>query len=321
MRLEEIGFYTLSDARAKGVSWTSDLIRCELILTDACNFRCPYCRGVAEPFQGSLSLDEAKDVVRLWAGGNIRNVRFSGGEPTVWPWLEDLVRYTASVPSIERIAVSTNGSASIAAYQRLLDAGVNDFSISLDACCSATADRMSGSTGKFDAIRESIKYLSERTYVSVGVVLNGDNDAELKGIVEFAVGLGVSDVRIITAAQSNHGVDFDVDPRRRPILRYRLDNVKKGKPMRGIGDGDCGKCHLVKDDMVILKGHHFPCVIYMREQGNPIGSIRGKSLAEIRSERKAWFDATDTRLDAICSKNCLDVCVEHNNRVRELADE
>ena len=320
MKLEDIGFYTLSDARAKNVSWTSDLMRCELILTDACNFKCPYCRGVAKQYSGSLTLDEAKSIVNLWARGNLHNVRFSGGEPTVWPWLEDLVRYTKSMPSIGRIAVSTNGSASLETYQRLLDAGVNDFSISLDACCSETADKMSGSPGRFGAVRDSIEYLSARTYVSVGVVLNGENDGELEGIVTFAKDLGVSDIRVITAAQSDHKVDFALDEKY-PILRYRASNIKAGKPMRGIKETDCEKCHLVKDDMVILKGSHFPCVIYMREQGKPIGSTWGKSLNEIREERKAWFEKTDTRLDPICSKNCLDVCVEHNNRVREFQGE
>jgi len=46
MDLKEIGFYTLSDDRAKQASETSPLQRCELILTARCNFRCPYCRHV-----------------------------------------------------------------------------------------------------------------------------------------------------------------------------------------------------------------------------------------------------------------------------------
>jgi hypothetical protein len=44
MKLEDIGFYTLSDNRALNVSAWSPMIRCELVLTDRCNFRCPYCR-------------------------------------------------------------------------------------------------------------------------------------------------------------------------------------------------------------------------------------------------------------------------------------
>ena len=45
MKLEEIGFYTLDDERAKHASETSPLWRCELLLTNKCNFHCPYCRA------------------------------------------------------------------------------------------------------------------------------------------------------------------------------------------------------------------------------------------------------------------------------------
>jgi uncharacterized protein YutD len=45
MKLEEIGFYSLSDQRAKEASCTSQMKRCEMIITEECNFKCPYCRG------------------------------------------------------------------------------------------------------------------------------------------------------------------------------------------------------------------------------------------------------------------------------------
>jgi molybdenum cofactor biosynthesis enzyme MoaA len=83
MALEDIGFYTLSDARAKSVSWDSDLQRCELILTNRCNFNCAYCRGIAKDLQGDLTLEQAKEVVDIWASGNLHSIRFSGGEPTI----------------------------------------------------------------------------------------------------------------------------------------------------------------------------------------------------------------------------------------------
>jgi hypothetical protein len=46
MKLEDIGFYTLSDNRALNVSAWSPMMRCELVLTGRCNFRHPYCRSL-----------------------------------------------------------------------------------------------------------------------------------------------------------------------------------------------------------------------------------------------------------------------------------
>lgn len=42
MDLKEIGFYTLLDERVLNTSETSQMKRCEMIITEYCNFRCPY---------------------------------------------------------------------------------------------------------------------------------------------------------------------------------------------------------------------------------------------------------------------------------------
>lgn len=316
MSLEDIGFYTLSDNRAKNASFKSDLQRCELILTDRCNFRCAYCRGIKKDLQGDLTIDEAKRVVDLWTDANLHNIRFSGGEPTVWNGLLELVKYTKNKRCIERIALSTNGSASLEMYRELHSVGVNDFSISLDACCAMTADAMAGTNSKFEHICEVIRELSKLTYVTVGVVIDNRNEQELASIIAYATGLGVKDIRIIPSAQYNRRLNIDVKTAYK-ILNYRLNNLRSGRHVRGLQVKDCGKCHLVKDDMAILHGNHFPCIIYMREQGEAIGSINGKNIQQIRNERRIWFESNNTHEDKICKRNCLDVCIDYNNKVEE----
>lgn len=318
MKLENIGFYTLSDKRAATTSWESDLQRCELILTDRCNFRCAYCRGIKKTFQGDMTFEKAIKIVDLWDSANLHNVRFSGGEPTIWEGLIDLVKHTKNKKNIQHIALSTNGSASLDLYLKLFDSGVNDFSISLDACCAMTADTMAGVDSHFYHICETIRVLSKLTYVTVGVVLDNRNVGEVEKIITYATNLGVSDIRIIPSAQDNRFLNLNIFTDYN-ILNYRLNNIKNNRHVRGIKIGDCTYCHLVKDDMVILNNYHFPCVIYMREQGEPVGSIDNKTIREIRMERKKWFEKTNTSEDVICKNNCLDVCIEYNNRVEVLA--
>lgn len=315
MKLEEIGFYTLSDHRAKTATFSSDLQRCELILTDRCNFKCVYCRGIKKELQGDLTLDEAKHVIDLWADGGLRNIRFSGGEPTMWPYLAELIAYTEEKPSIQRIALSTNGSAQLSSYKLLYSYGVNDFSISLDACCAMTADRMAGTDARFEHICEVIRELSKITYCTVGVVVDNRNEKELASIINYATGLGVSDIRIIPSAQYNRRLNIDAKTEYK-ILQYRLENLRNGRHVRGIQEHDCTKCHLVKDDMAILHGKHFPCIIYMREQGDPCGSIEGKTIQEIREERRKWFERVNVHNDPICRRYCLDVCIDYNNKFK-----
>jgi molybdenum cofactor biosynthesis enzyme MoaA len=311
MKLEDVGFYTLSDKRAQNISLTSDLQRCELILTNRCNFNCPYCRGIVKNMQGDLTLDRAKHIVDIWTNNNLHNIRFSGGEPTLWKDLLELVQYTKSKPSIQHIALSTNGNSDTKLYDELLQAGVNDFSISLDACCASTAAMMSGGSARFDKIIYNIKHLAELTYVTVGIVVDEKTQSDLTKVIEFANSLGVADIRFIPSAQWNNRIAIDVPESIRennPILNFRLRNIEKGRHIRGLTEHDSCQCWMVLDDMAILNNFHFPCIIYMREQGDPIGTVDEKSIEEIRTERRAWMMKTNCHDDAICKKNCLDVC-------------
>lgn len=312
MRLEDIGFYTLKDSRARDASADSPLWRCELILTDRCNFNCPYCRTIQRGCRGDIPYTMARRVIDLWAGEGLVNVRLSGGEPTLWRPLEKLIRYIKG-RGVERIALSTNGSAPARYYRKLVEAGANDFSVSLDACCSSTGARMAG-VNNWQLVVDNIKVLSDLTYVTVGVVINGDNVEEATKTVELAHNLGVADIRVITAAQYNG--ELGVKTRlteRHPILKYRLTNPRG---VRGLEDCDTNKCFLVQDDMVVAGGKHFPCIIYFREGGRPIGEVG----PDMRQERIAWFGKHNTKQDDICCTNCLDVCAAYNNKAASYRD-
>lgn len=311
MALEDIGFYTLSDKRCKNASATSPLMRCELILTDKCNFKCPYCRKL--PSSWHTNLDSAKETVGLWASQGLKNIRFSGGEPTVHPNLVEIVEFTKKL-GIERIAVSTNGSANLELYKKIIKAGVNDLSISLDACCSAYGDKMAGVSGAWSKVVDNIRELSKLVYVTLGIVVTEDTISQLPDTLKFANSLKPSDIRIISSAQFNELLTIASNlPKeyinKYPILKYRINNIKKGRNVRGLTEVDSRRCGLCLDDMAVAGGYHFPCIIYMREGGKPIGKVG----ANMRQERDKWAKEHDTYLDPICRKNCLDVCIDYNN--------
>jgi molybdenum cofactor biosynthesis enzyme MoaA len=336
MSLENIGFYTLSDYRASQINIGSPLWRCELILTDRCNFTCPYCRGIEDEHKGDLSWEHASFVIKMWGANGLKNVRFSGGEPTMWHVkdvdgnkknLINLVALAKEV-GIDRIAVSTNGSVNKRFYQNLIDAGVNDFSISLDSCCSETGDKMAGNKpGAWKRVVENIRFISKLSYVTVGVVFTPDNANEFKELVEFADELGVADIRILSSAQWNqafYDMKFsDELLNRHPILKYRMNHFSGSRHVRGITEKDSHTCGLMLDDMAILDGNHYPCIIYMREQGLPVGKIDYsltpiEAITKIRKERLIWVENNDTHKNIICKKNCLDVCVDMNNKINSL---
>lgn len=313
MKLEEIGFYTLSDERALKSTERTRLERCELLLTRRCNFACPYCRHVGPP---DASFDEAAAVVEYWLDENCRNMRFSGGEPTFWKHLRELV-ILARAGGAERVAISTNGGASIEKYAALITAGANDFSVSLDACCASIAGEMTGRDDVVEHVKNSIRFLAPRVYTTIGTVVTPTNIDAVLEVVDFARKVGVADVRIIPSAQWNGkiipaGMTWEVLSRF-PILKYRWSNFQRGRPFRGIGFADSGVCRLALDDMAVSDGWHYPCIIYLREGGAPIGKIG----PETRHDRGMWVLRHDSSRDEICRRNCLDVCVDFNNRAAE----
>ena len=313
MKLEDIGFYTLSDERAKHSSITSPLWRCEMILTDMCNFKCPYCRGLSKEIAGTMCFEKAMNVLKIWCDEGLRNVRFSGGEPTLYKGLEELVTYCKK-RGVTHIAISTNGSANFEKYEKLAALGVNDFSISLDACCASVGDKMSGGIcGSWNRVVDSIRKVSKLTYTTVGIVVNEENIDSCVDTIKFASSLGVADVRIIPSAQFNKLLvalkDIPQDIlEKHPILKYRVNNALQGRNVRGISCDDSCKCNLALDDMAVAGDYHYPCIIYMREQGKPIGKIS----KNVRKERFEWVKRHNAHEDPICKKNCLDVCIDYN---------
>ena len=321
MKLEEIGFYTLSDSRAKNSSFHSPLWRCEMLVTSRCNFRCPYCRGMKREYSGDMDFGDAKRIIDLWAKEGLKNVRFSGGEPTVHPDLKNIIQYAKS-KNIERIAISTNGYAGLEYYEELINAGVNDMSISLDACCSSFGKLMCGGIdGAWEKVIENIKEISKRIYVTLGMVFTEETIETAVELITFGHDLGVSDIRIVSSAQSNKiidnlsGIDKEI-LNAHPILRYRVNHYLENRNVRGIRIKDNDRCPLMIDDSVIVGNYHFPCIIYLREGGNPIGRIN----PYMRDERIQWAKNHNTFKDAICRENCLDVCIDYNNKYREYHD-
>lgn len=321
MKLEDIGFYTLTDKRARECSAGSLLERCELIITQECTFKCPYCRGLRADCAQTIELSKAEQIIDWWANERLRNIRFSGGEPTCHPDLPKMVSYAVNC-GIKRIAVSTNGYSDLELYKELIGRGVNDFSISLDACCSSFGQKMTGGiAGAWEKVVENISEISKLTYTTVGMVFTEETKGTVYDSVMFAHNLGVADIRVIPSAQDDETLEQlssipDDILEQHPILKYRVHNARIKRHMRGLSDSDPMHCYLMIDDMAVCGDYHFPCIIYMREQGDPVGKVS----SDMRKERMEWIQTHDVRKDPICRKNCLDVCVDYLRKVRDTND-
>jgi len=158
-------------------------------VTDRCNFRCRYCMPVEGlpwlPKADILSYEEITEVVAQLAPLGLRRIRLTGGEPTIRPRLSTLVRMLRAIPSVEDIALSTNGVKLPELAAELAAAGLDRVNLSAD---SLRADRITAIARRdlgFDPVRAA------RAAQGAGlspiklnmVVIRGTNDDE---VVDFA---------------------------------------------------------------------------------------------------------------------------------------
>lgn len=320
--LSSIGFFSMNDERVKLASDSSPMKFCKMIILGGCNFKCPYCKPLAKELFGKkriLSLEQIKANIDWWCEGTpLESIRFSGGECTLHPDLVEVIKYCKE-KGITKIAISTNGSAPFSLYEKLVLAGVNDMSISLDGHDEDTIDKMAGVKGIYQKLVDNISNIAKICYVTLGIVLTDSNIESALQTIQFAYDLGVHDIRLTTASQSS--VRFDVYDRipqyildKFPILKYRVQRSKDtGLKVRGMKPTDSPYCGLALDDSVIAGEYHFPCAVYMREGGSPISKVS----CNMRKERKEWADTHNTLQDPICSKYCMDFYIDYNNKFRD----
>ncbi len=132
-----------------------------------------------------LSYEEIAEVVRQLAPLGLRRLRITGGEPTIRPDLDRLVRMLRAVPEIEDIALSTNGVRLPASLRRLLRAsGLDRVNMSADSLRRIGSRRSRGATCASIPIAAALAAeAAGLTPIKINmVVMRGINDDESRGL-------------------------------------------------------------------------------------------------------------------------------------------
>lgn len=194
----------------------------DIPLLEACNFACGFC--YREPWIPKLTLDEVKQ--RIDAIANERQhsgIALSGGEPTLWGDLAEVIRYAHS-RNIADVQLHSNGwKAADAAYARVLaDAGLSSAMISLH---SHHADKFAKITGTkteyFERTLSAIDNLRQSgVYVLLSHVINAINALDFPEYVSFVA------ERIPQAELFVFLVYPSVKGQRHPHLYPRLSEIR-----------------------------------------------------------------------------------------------
>lgn len=182
-----------------------------LSLNSICNFACTYCvseEDVYSPRKAhtgkSLNAKEFAILVsKLHSHLSLEEVRLTGGEPTLYSELSELV-YLLKEIGIPKVALTTNGYLLTKLVKDLKQAGLDSMNISLDAINPEVFTRMSRGK-KIEKTLEGIFAAKENQipFKLNATVMKGYNKNEILPLLEFSGKLGVT-VRYLELMKMGH---------------------------------------------------------------------------------------------------------------------
>ena len=172
-------------------AWGRTIEYVRLSLTDACNFCCPYCRPSEITPQSQtqlLSVDEWMLILGAFHRIGVKAVRLTGGEPLLYPHIEDLLSRIKSSGWFEDISMTTNGSLLASRAQKLRKLGLHRVNISLDSLESDAFAVCVGKEGQLDSVLNGIRSAIEANFKSVKIntVLSRHwSDDEVRSLLQY----------------------------------------------------------------------------------------------------------------------------------------
>jgi MoaA/NifB/PqqE/SkfB family radical SAM enzyme len=288
----------------------------ELFLTENCNLRCISCKCWLENTKGELTTQEWQDVLRQLACLRILKANFTGGEPLIRPDAVDLMAYATEV-GIRHLHLNTNGvRLTPVVQQRVLDAGVRSFNVSVDGPDGLIHDRIRGRLGAFATTTEHLRQLIDqrerlRLKVRMNFTVMRENVDSLPEIallaqrlrVQLYLNLATDQTFLFRAAEVSH--QKQVAPDRIAAALRRLDAIKRADP----------RWLPRYSDLAYIPGHFseirqsdIPCAesqlkLMIHSRGeiggcwahDPAANVRERSIADVlgskhyREEHKRFF--------------------------------
>ena len=171
-------------------------------MIDRCNFRCPYCMPVDIygdnyeflPRDHWLTPGEIKRVAGLIMQLGVTKLRITGGEPLLRRDIVDIVAKLSSLPGLDDLALTTNGTLLEERAKDLYAAGLKRVTVSLDSLDEEAFREMSGGRGDIQSSLDGIAAAQHAGLDPIKlnvVVQKGKNDDTVMDLLEHFRGTGL----------------------------------------------------------------------------------------------------------------------------------
>ncbi|MCW3981313.1 MAG: GTP 3',8-cyclase MoaA [Candidatus Bathyarchaeota archaeon] len=168
------------------------VLNLRISVTQRCNFHCPYCHREGQELNPrgqpvEMTSEEIIRLAKVAIGLDIRRIKLTGGEPLLRGDLLKIVNGIASLPGIEDLSMTTNGTLLASMAKDLRVKGLMRVNISLPSLNSSIYTKLMG--GNLIHVLCGIEAAVEAEFNPVKLnmlVLAGHNEDEIPGMIEFA---------------------------------------------------------------------------------------------------------------------------------------
>ena len=188
-------------------------------MLEACNMSCGFCFATFRdvPSRHRLKREESLELVHRLCRAGFRKINFAGGEPTLLPWLSDVIRLAKSRGLTT--SVVTNGS-------------------------RITPEWLDGLAGCLDIIALSIDSVDPATQRKIGRVVKRKAPLEAQYYLDLGTMIRERDIRLkvnTVVNRANHTEDF-----RSFILAIKPERWKifQALPVHGQNDARISEFHI-----------------------------------------------------------------------------
>jgi SynChlorMet cassette radical SAM/SPASM protein ScmF len=315
-------------------------------VTNGCNCSCRHCWIVPEdsgkvgrpvhflaPGTFAAAIEEAVPL-------GLNSVKWTGGEPTIHPAFEKLLKIQNEYGLGGRI--ETNGMQVTAEMSQLLqECGVTGVSVSLDGALAATHDSVRSVSGGFERTLAGIGHLVEAGYrPEIIMSLMRGNIGELEALLDLAAQIGAGSVKLNVVQPTLRGSALRESGEDLPIteilqLNQRLKNELQpryelpifldvpmafrelGKLVEGDGLSSCGILGilgLLADGHYALcgVGEHVPELVYGQAGVGHLAEIWSGHPKLIELRKGLPNDLKGVCGDCLMKRLCLGSCVAMN---------
>jgi radical SAM protein with 4Fe4S-binding SPASM domain len=260
----------------------------------------------------SISLEQWKGILAECARLGAEKVQFTGGEPTLYPGLMELIEYARSC-RYRDIEVFTNATRIKGNLLRQWASSGVRVALSFYSCDPGTHDTITGRPGSFRQTVQGIRdILTHNIPVRVAIVLMRDNMSHLTDTVEFLKGLGLKDVEIkwdyvrptgrgaaeVTVMRDDVGAG---------ITPSKPSSLGEGQEAcgKGFARGTCWKGKIA----VSSEGDVYPCIFAREKSMGRFPEMRLEEIIQGQELQRLWqitMDEVETCRDCELRYGCFD---------------